>query len=234
MSRDESLPPIWARPEPRGRGARPALSRKQIVDVAIQIADQEGLEAVSMRRLARELRSGAMSIYHYFQSREELLDLMGDSVGAEMLVPDLPDDWREALRAIAHHGRATFLKHPWLLLTLQERPRVSPNLLRHIEQSAQAISSLGQAGAGIVFAIDDYMIGFTLRELAAGAHEDRAKGIARRFREESQEPYVRYLLESGEFPMLSQFIALDGEPPQNSFDDGLDWMLDGFAKRLGV
>jgi len=58
MSRDEPLPPIWARPEPRGRGARPALSRKQIVDVAIQIADQEGLEAVSMRRLARELSSG--------------------------------------------------------------------------------------------------------------------------------------------------------------------------------
>src|SRR6185503_5630672 len=138
MSRDESLPPIWARPEPRGRGARPALSRKQIVDVALLIADEEGLEAVSMRRLARELRSGAMSIYHYFQSREELLDLMGDSVAAEMIVPELPDDWREALRAIAHHGRATFLKHPWLLLTLQERPRVSPNLLRHIEQSAQA------------------------------------------------------------------------------------------------
>jgi len=234
MSRDEPLPPIWARPEPRGRGARPALSRKQIVDVAIQIADQEGLEAVSMRRLARELSSGAMSIYHYFQSREELLDLMGDTVGAEMLVPDLPDDWREALRAIAHHGRAAFLKHPWLLLTLQDRPRVSPNLLRHIEQSAQAISSLGQAGAGIVFAIDDYMIGFTLRELAAGAQEDRANGIGSRFREESQEPYVRYLLESGEFPMLSQFIALDGEPPQNSFDDGLNWMLDGFAKRLAV
>jgi hypothetical protein len=110
---------------------------------------------------------------------------------------------------------------------------VSPNLLRHIEQSAQAVSSLGQAGAGIVFAVDDYMIGFTLRELAAGAQEDRAKGISKRFREESQEPYVRYLLESGEFPMLSQFVTMDGEPPQNSFDDGLNWLLDGFAKSKG-
>ena len=79
MSSDEPKPPIWARPEPRGRGARPALSRKQIVDVALQIADEEGLDAVSMRRLARELRSGAMSIYHYFDSRDELLDLMGDT-----------------------------------------------------------------------------------------------------------------------------------------------------------
>ena len=234
MSREEPLTPIWARPEPRGRGARPALSRKQIVDVAILIADEEGRDAVSMRRLARELRSGAMSIYHYFQSREELLDLMGDTVGAEMLVPELPDDWREALRAIAHRSRAAFLKHPWLLLTLQDRPRVSPNLLRHVEQSAQAVRSLGESGGGIVFAVDDYMIGYALRELAAGDPEDRAKGIAKRFREESQEPYVRYLLESGEFPMLTAFLTLDREPPRNSFDDGLDWLFDGFAKRFGL
>ncbi len=234
MSSDEPLPPIWARPEPRGRGARPALSRKQIVDVALLIADEEGLEAVSMRRLARELRAGAMSIYHYFQSREELLDLMGDTVSAEMLVDKVPDDWREALRAIAHRSRAAFLRHPWLLPTLQERPRVSPNLMRHIEQSAQSIASLGERGAGIVFAVDDYTIGFTLRELAAGGREDPTKGIAKQFREESQEPYIRYLLESGEFPMLSQFLTLDREPPQNSFDDGLDWLLDGFAKRLEI
>jgi len=234
MSRDEPLPPIWARPEPRGRGARPALSRKQIVDVALAIADEEGLDAVSMRRLARELRSGAMSIYHYFQSREELLDLMGDAVAADMLLDNVPDDWREALRAIAHRSRAAFLRHPWMLPTLQERPRVSPNLLRHIEQSAQAVASLGERGGGIVFAVDDYTIGFALRELAAGAREDRAKGIAKRFRDESQEPYIRYLLDSGEFPMLSQFLTLDREPPRNSFDDGLDWLLDGFAKRLGL
>jgi AcrR family transcriptional regulator len=202
--------------------------------VALLIADEEGLDAVSMRRLARELRSGAMSIYHYFHSREELLDLMGDTVSAEMLVDKVPDDWREALRAIAHRSRAAFLRHPWLLPTLQERPRVSPNLMRHIEQSAQSVRSLGEAGAGIVFAVDDYTIGFTLRELAAGGREDRTKGIAKRFREEAREPHIRYLLESGEFPMLSQFLTLDRELPQNTFDDGLDWLLDGFAKRLGL
>jgi AcrR family transcriptional regulator len=233
MSR-ESLPPIWARPEPPGRGPRAALSRKQIVDVALLIADEEGLEAVSMRRLARELRAGAMSIYHYFQSRDELLDLMGDTVAAEMLVDTVPDDWREALRAIAHRSRAAFLNHPWLLTTLQERPRVSPNLMRHIEQSSQAVATLGEQGTGIVLAVDDYMIGYTLRELAAGEPEDRAKGVAKRFREESHQPYVRYLLESGEFPMLSHFLTMDGEPPRSSFDDGLNWLLDGFAIRHGL
>jgi AcrR family transcriptional regulator len=239
MSR-EPLPPIWARPEPPGRGPRAALSRKQIVDVGLLIADEEGLEAVSMRRLARELRSGAMSIYHYFQSRDELLDLMGDQVASEMLVEDLPADWREALRAIAHRSRAAFLTHPWLLPTLQDRPRVTPNLLRHVEQSAQAVRELGERGVapalvrGIVFAVDDYTIGFTLRELAAGDPEDRARGIARRFSDEAAQPYVRYLLESGEFPMLSQLVEPDGEPPGLGFDEGLTWLLDGFAARHGI
>jgi AcrR family transcriptional regulator len=235
---EEPLPPIWARPEPPGRGPRAALSRKQIVDVALLIADEEGLEAVSMRRLARELRSGAMSIYHYFHSREELLDLMGDTAAAEMLVDEMPDDWREALRAIAHRSRAAFKRHPWLLLTLQDRPRVSPNLMRHVEQTAQAVRALGESEpallTGVVLAVDDYMIGYTLRELAAGDPDDAARGIAHRFRHESEEPHVRYLLESGEFPMLSRFLAIDGPPPRHSFDDGLDWLLDGFAARHGL
>src|SRR3954452_23694585 len=109
MSSD-AKPPIWARPEPRSRG----LSRAQIVRTALKIADEEGLAEVSIRRIARELRSGAMSLYHYFDSRDELLDLMGDTIAGEMLVPELPTDWREALRAIAVHSRATFLRHPWL------------------------------------------------------------------------------------------------------------------------
>jgi AcrR family transcriptional regulator len=239
-SRDDALPPIWARPEPSGRGPRAALSRRQIVDAALLIADEEGLDAVSMRRLGRELRSGAMSIYHYFQSRDELLDLMGDTVAAEMLVDELPSDWREALRAIAHRGRNAFKRHPWLLPTLQDRPGVSPNLMRHVEQSAQAVRALGDRGiepallTGVVLAVDDYMIGYTLRELAAGDEDERVGGISHRFREQSEEPHVRYLLDSGEFPMLVRFLALDGEPPAHGFDDGLNWLLDGFAARHGL
>ena len=83
MSREEKLP-IWARPEPRSRGQRAALSRAEIARVALDIADKEGLDAVSIRRLARELSSGAMSLYHYFDTRDELLDLMGDTVAASV------------------------------------------------------------------------------------------------------------------------------------------------------
>lgn len=229
MSRD----PIWARPEPRGRG----LSRAQIVEAALAVADAEGLEAVSIRRIARELRAGAMSLYHYFDSRDELLELMGDTVAAELLVPRLPSDWRAALSAIAHHSRATFLNHPWMLLALQERPFVSPNLLRHIEQSAQAVAGLeGRADPehvhAIVTAVDDYTIGYTLRELAAADQDERGRRVAVRFAEAFEQPHIRYLLESGEFPILARFAAEGPELPLQRFDVGLDWLLDGFAALL--
>jgi AcrR family transcriptional regulator len=233
-------PPIWARDEPRSRGPRAPLSRAQIVQTAVRIADGEGLETVSIRRIARELTSGAMSLYHYFDSRDELLDLMSDTVAGEMLVPGpLPEDWREALTAIAQHTRRTFLAHPWMLLTLQDRPRVSPNLLRHVEQSAQSVASLGASGVapelvtGIVTATDDYTIGFTLRELAAGGSDDeRGRRIASRFAEAYDDPHVRSLLESGEFPILSAFIDGGATPRMRRFEAGLEWMLDGFEARL--
>ena len=232
-----SKPPIWARDEPRGRGRRDPLSRRQIVTVALRIADEEGLEAVSMRRIAKELGTGAMSLYHYFDSRDELFELMGDTVAAEMLVPQLPAHWRDALVAIAGHTRAMFLNHPWMLATLQERPHVSPNLLRHIEQSAQSVAGLAgkvppELMGAIVTAVDDYTTGYTLRELAAGTPGERGRKLAARFADAFDEPHVRYLLESGEFPLVATFIAAGSPMPPPDFELGLKWLLDGFEAQL--
>jgi AcrR family transcriptional regulator len=234
MSRaEDDKPPIWARPEPRGRGPRQPLSRAQIVTVAISIADLEGLEAVSMRRLARELRSGAMSLYHYFDTRDELLELMGDTVAGEMLVPHLPAAWRPALEAVARQSRQTFLAHPWLLPALQDVPPATPNLLRHIEQTAKAVTPLaGRADPallnGIVTAVDDYTVGFTLREIASGGSEERE----RRFSAPFADPNLRYQLESGEFPLLSRFVSAGVELPPPDFERGLAWLLDGFEAQI--
>jgi hypothetical protein len=86
--------------------------------------------------------------------------------------------------------------------------------------------------AGIVTTTDDYTIGYTLREIASGGGDDRGKRIARRFQNAFDEPNVRYLLESGEFPMLARFAA-SGEPLRTQgFAVGLDWLLDGFEAQL--
>jgi AcrR family transcriptional regulator len=218
-----SLPPIWARPEPKGRGRRSPLSRAGIVRVAIELADKEGLEAVTMRRVASELQAGAMSLYHYFENRDELIELMLDTVATEMVVPELPADWRPALEAIARHSRAMFTNHPWVLM--QPVFPVTPNLLRHIEQSAQSVSGLEGADpallSNLVNAVDDYTIGFTLRELGVSGREQRW-----------QSPELRALLESGEFPLVSAFASGGSSLPAPDFELGLKWLLDGFEAQL--
>jgi hypothetical protein len=80
--------------------------------------------------------------------------------------------------------------------------------------------------------VDDYTIGFTLREVMGGGGADRGRRIARRFEQAAGEPHVRYLLESGEFPMLAAFIADDEVAPEAPFEQGLEWLLDGFEASL--
>src|SRR3954447_7204088 len=128
----------------RGRGrtrARRALSTDAIVETGLRIADEDGIEAVSMRRIALALGVGTMSLYHHVADKEELLELMADAISGELLVPGgVLGDWREALRAIAHRTRDAFLRHPWLIDTAGRRPLVTPNQLRHIEQSVAVVA----------------------------------------------------------------------------------------------
>src|SRR6185436_15098966 len=96
---------IWERPEPGAR--RPRYTREQIARTALAIADAEGFEAVSMRRVASELGAGTMTLYHYVRNKDELIELMDDAMMSELIVPDdeMPSDWREALTAIARRSR---------------------------------------------------------------------------------------------------------------------------------
>jgi AcrR family transcriptional regulator len=92
------------------------MERAEIVSAAVRIADADGVDAVSMRRLADELGVATMTPYTHVASKDELLDLMRDAVAAEMLLPEpLPEDWRAALRAIADRTRAAYEAHPWCL-----------------------------------------------------------------------------------------------------------------------
>ena len=103
------------------RGARhvprraAALSRDEIVRAAIKVADAEGPDAISMRRIARELNAGTMSLYWHVASKEELLDLMIDSVQGEQLTPEPSGDWRADLRALTRSARAALHRHPWMV-----------------------------------------------------------------------------------------------------------------------
>ena len=206
--------------------ARRGLSTELIVETAVRIADEEGVDAVSMRRIATELRVGTMSLYHHVADKVELLDLMADAISAELLVPgEVLGDWREALRAIAHRTRDAFLRHPWLIDTAGMRPLVTPNSLRHVEQSVAVVAGLDverETAIAMVMATDDYTIGHVFRQ-------QRIAGGGRRPASDEDRARVRELLATGEFPNLARVIAADADitPPPDTFEAGLEWLFDG-------
>jgi AcrR family transcriptional regulator len=208
--------PIWARPAPGTR--RPRLTREQIAAVALRVADTEGFEAVSMRRIAEELGAGTMTLYHYMRTKDDQLSLLDDALMAEALVPpgELPAGWREALAAIARRFRDVFVKHPWALHALRGT-RLGPHGLRHIEQSMAAVSTAPVSTAekvALCGVLDDFVFGFVLRtvEFPSDMYVDhRAIDVL-----------VGAQLASGELPHLAAFIG--DEKPAKAFERAAVWM----------
>jgi AcrR family transcriptional regulator len=228
---------IWSVPERQGRGPRPAYSRAQITEAAIRIADAEGLEAASMRRIAAELGTGAMSLYRYVPSRDDLIELMVDHSLLETDIPERPSgDWRADLTLIAENTRAVWLRHPWLAGLVRPRATLGPNRLRLLE------FAFGALDVGIP--IDDML---TLLDMLNGYVERTVRGEIEWMREAEQSgmtperwmmqsgPYVRELLDSGRYPMFKR-IVMDARLPHMTIEDqfryGLGRVLDCIASAL--
>jgi AcrR family transcriptional regulator len=233
--------PIWARPGPGAR--KPRFSREQIAAAALAIADTEGFDAVSIRRVAAALGAGAMSLYRYISAKADLVALMDDAIIGETLIPDgqLPAGWREALAMIARSTKDTLLRHPWAVQALQGRSAAAqdgpfgPNGLRHFEQSLAAVATAPldtAARLDLLAIVDDYVFGHVLR---AGEQQARAA---------SPDPehaaaitgYIQDQLSTGQFPHLTE-LARDpaaqgiGDPGKldDRFERGLQALLDGAA-----
>jgi AcrR family transcriptional regulator len=227
--------PIWAVAAPGTR--KPRFTREQIANTALEIADSEGFEAVSMRRVADELGAGTMTLYYYVRTKEDLLALVEDAVTGEAVeaCEPLPKAWRAAIGKLASATRATYLRHPWALRALTGA-RLGPNALRHIEQSLQAVASLELPLARkleILSVVDDYVFG----HCASIVRRDSQSHFDRKTTKALSEAISRSL-DDGDFPQLRAFIG-DRDPADAlastedyDFDLGLDALLDGLAKRF--
>jgi AcrR family transcriptional regulator len=224
---------LWLRPQPGSR--QPRFTRDDIAHAALHIADGEGFEALSMRRLAAELDAGTMTLYHYVRTKDELLTLVSDTVMEEVLVPDgeLPGDWRAAITMIAHRTRDALRRHPWAL-DIRDDPAPGPNGVRHFDQSMRALEGAG-LGLGDRFelatAVDEYVFGFCLTERANLGSGDQI--------DEPTLAYVTGLIATGGYPALSAIAAEHGvtgafeilrdqllDPER--FSRNLSRLLDGF------
>jgi AcrR family transcriptional regulator len=218
---------VWER-EPY-RSKRQALSVERIVDASIALADAEGLDALSMRRIAAELLTGTTSIYRYVDSRDDLLDLMADAVQSDHM--PLTGDWRADLEAYAHHERELWIRHPWLAPLLATRPSLGPNWLRALEHALTAAAPLTSdiaAAASAVGLIRDYVRGAVMRELAEKETHRRTGQTEDQWRA-TVAPYMRKIIESGAYPRVSRFVESADLSPAEQFSYGLRRILTGIA-----
>src|SRR5580693_8580548 len=110
--------------------AKVKLGRDTIAAAALSIADKEGFDAVSMRRVAQELNVGTMSLYYYVKTKDDLIAVMDDALMGEALLPSLPKGWQRAMMEIAKRTHAVFIRHPWALAAMLSAPP-GLNAMRH-------------------------------------------------------------------------------------------------------
>jgi AcrR family transcriptional regulator len=222
---------VWERPEPPERPTPAPLSRDRIVRAAIRLADADGLDAVSLRKVATALDVGPMRLYSYIDSKEELLDLMVDAVYAE--IRPSGDGWREVLRSHAEATRRAVRQHEWLADLLGGRPQLGPNALANGETVLAALGGVDvDAVMPVAGAVNAYVTGAVRREIAERRAE-RATGMDQQRWQASRGPYLVRALATGRFPALERVVRdaahLDAD---ETFRIGLDCLLDGIAARI--
>jgi AcrR family transcriptional regulator len=233
----------------REHGGRPALrarglSRADIVATAIAIADAEGTDAVSIRRIARDLGVGAMSLYWHVSSKEELHQLMLEQVQAETEAPESSGDWRADLRSYAGSARAALLRHPWAIDFLGIGPPTGPNDARNAERLVAALDGLGldlRTTMWALMTIGTYVMGAALRDIQEArwqrANAETTAGMSEAEISQQRSEFERRFRASGRYPHIAKILdaGFDPDAPEardDRFEFGLGCLLDGIAARI--
>jgi AcrR family transcriptional regulator len=234
---ERTYPSVWVRPP---RQSRSALTREQIVAEAVRLLDAEGVEALSMRKLAAGLGVGTTSLYWHVANRDELLELVIDEVYGELEPPGSTDDWREAARRFAHSMRSTTLRHPWvvsLLDRLVAATFLGPNLAQATERMLAVFEAagfdLGEADRAFN-TLAAYVSGISIGEAAFHTWLRRHGRTPQEWLDDS----LRGALQTTEglerlHALVTSYEGLDPEKASNDdFDYGLERVLDGLQVRL--
>jgi AcrR family transcriptional regulator len=230
-------------PTSQQRRRRPAsLSRDEIVRAAIAVADNEGSDAIRMRRIAHELGTGTMSIYWHVRDKRHLLDLMVDAVRGEGEIGEPTGDWRHDLAHIARQQRQSLLRHRWALDLLASHRPLGPNTLRHLEHSLAALDNLQldtRTALRVLTTVDAYVTGFTLDEIHTlrSQQTQDASGLGPAETESTIKAWQATLATSGRLDRVLRIFtdALHPGPSDTNdarFEFGLTCLLDGLSTQL--
>lgn len=216
---------------------REPLSRERIFTAALELADQGGMAAVSMRQIAQRLNVEAMSLYKHIANKEDLMDGLVELVFAQMTVPAPELEWRAALRERAYTTRQVLNKYPWAASLIETRAALGPTRLRHHNNMIGILRrsgfSIGHAYNALI-ALTSYVYGFVIMEQAWFTPPAEQKS-----RPAAEAPPIS----AEEFPYIHEMIRFvsgrGGDQtvrPQpglaDEFEFGLNTLLDGFGENL--
>jgi AcrR family transcriptional regulator len=190
---------IWMRPGRAATGRPAGHSQAEITAAALRLADDEGLEAVSMRRVAALLGTGAASLYRYVDNREDLLDLMIDATAAEYRFTAPTGDWLADLLGIAEQARAIMRRHRWLPSMVLTRSVLGPNGLVLLEN---VLGALAGHPAEVTVKLEAFAVSSAATALFV--HNELTGGSARHQRNAA---YLHYALAAGQHPRLAELLT---------------------------
>ncbi|MFD8982452.1 GntR family transcriptional regulator [Streptomyces sp. NPDC059564] len=210
--------------------------RARIVRAAVEIADAEGLAALTMRRLGAELGVSAMSLYRHVSSKEQLVVLMADAVFGEQTLPERPPPrWRERLELSAALQWRLYRAHPWLASAMNlSRPLLIPNGIRHIDWALAALDGLGLDNDTRMHAavtLFGYVRGHAV-DLEPESDAARTSGVSGQEWMRAQETRLAALVDGGAFPAFAAARADSALSPESLLHHGLTALLDGLATRI--
>lgn len=231
---ERSLALLWGNQERPNRGPKPGLSVDAVVRAAIKLADTEGIDALSMRRVAEALGVGTMSLYTYVPAKAELFELMADAVMDEGELPDPGLGWRDWLAEFARAGLAGYRRHPWLLRVSLTRGLMGPRQTRALESILRTIDGIGLTPGemmAVVLLVTSFVRGAAQSTLDS-AQLERTTGVSdEQWWTEVGPLHDRYI-GAAEFPTLtSVFRAVEWVDP---FEFGLQRALDGIEALIAA
>ncbi|MEV0251435.1 TetR/AcrR family transcriptional regulator [Nocardia sp. NPDC050712] len=221
---------LWDTGPRPSRGPKPGLTLDRIVEGAVRVADTEGLDAVTMRRVATELGIGTMTLYRYLPGKGELLDLMLDRVQQPAPIDEGAPGWRVALERVAYNSLALYQRHPWLLQVNQSRPVMGPAAVLGMELIVGQIKSMGLTDAeliAVIVTLDGYVTGTARTQLYA-AEAERTTGLTDAEFWAAQTPTLERALSSGRYPLMASLSEDAFDQSFDHFGFGLQRILDGF------
>ncbi|MEU6204930.1 TetR/AcrR family transcriptional regulator [Micromonospora musae] len=231
-----SLALLWRTREPASRRGRADLSVERIIRAAIDLADAEGLGALSMRRVAERLAVGTMSLYTHVPGKGELLDLMLDTAYGETLTGEpTGDTWRDRLEHLARQTWTLYLRHPWLLQVATSRPPLGPNLIARYERELRAVDGIGLTDLemdAVLTLVGGFVHG-AVRGAVEQAQAAERTGLTEQQWWHAHAPYLEKAMDPRRFPLAARVGAAAGQEyqaagdPARAFDFGLARILDG-------